>query len=131
MKTTNANANANTIAIGTAVFVQDKYGRDFGIIDEITDFGLGFVSSTKDGWIGRLVSEEAIEVLESKSDVSKAIQSAVGYFKLEKQSLVNRLARKLKADESAFIQDKIQSMIEHCDKWLGILSCKNQNNEIK
>ena len=80
-----------------------KVGNSYGIIDDVHGNRLGFVHSDKDSWTGEIVNEGDVSICKSHDDMVKAYNSALNYFKREKNSLESRMKAANRFDDQARI----------------------------
>lgn len=94
-----------------------KFGKNYGMIDNVYGTRLGFIWSDKDSWTGELVDVDKVEVLTSTEDIAKARLSAKNHLLRERASLKARIARKLAIDN----QQTLNELLEFVVGWINRL----------
>ena len=111
---TNANASdsANRQHVGTFA----KVGNNYGMIDDVTPNGFGFVYSCEDGsWVGRLV--DTFRTLANEDEIALAKASARTYYAME----MAHCGALLHINSNIINKKRVKEIIATCKMWLETL----------
>ena len=96
-----------------------KVGKTYGIIDDVHGNMLGYVHCENETWTGELVEKNETILCTTEKDIRKAHESALAYFTKERESVKNRIDRKI---GTVGEQATLAHMLWKINKWLGKLA---------